>query len=71
MGSATSGSVPMNTYIVDILVPFGKTGWAARSVLVMEFAAPLKGPYQLLLGRDVICQGVLTLSFDGHFSLAL
>jgi len=44
---------------------------AARQVL--EFAAPAgqSTGYQMLLGRDVICQGALTMSFDGHFTFAL
>jgi hypothetical protein len=29
------------------------------------------GYFQILLGRDVICGGVLTSSFDGHYSLSL
>ena len=26
---------------------------------------------QALLGRDVICDGVLTISFDGHFAFSM
>jgi len=37
----------------------------------LEFTPPAAGPYQLLLGRDVICQGILTISLDGHFSFSI
>jgi len=34
--------------------------------------APLEdGPIQVLLGLDVLCRGVFTMSYDGHFTFAL
>jgi len=38
---------------------------------LMEFAAPTASPYQVLLGRDIICRGALSVSFDGHFTFSL
>jgi hypothetical protein len=28
-------------------------------------------PFEILLGRDLLCRGAFTLSFDGHFTLSL
>ena len=70
MTSATH-SVPVNVYLVDLVMPFGSTGLVIGGMQVMEFAPGMAAPFQLLLGRDIICRGVLTLSFDGHFTLAL
>jgi hypothetical protein len=35
-------------------------------------AAPLDaGPVQVLLGLDILCRGVFTMSHDGHFTFSL
>jgi len=37
-----------------------------------RFSAAAGGsPFQILVGRDIIGRGVLTLSFDGHFTFSL
>lgn len=70
MTSATQ-SIPVNVYLVDLVLPFGGAALILNSVQVMEFT-PLSGsPYQMLLGRDILCRGVFTLSFDGHFSFSV
>jgi hypothetical protein len=69
MTSATH-SVPANVYLVDLMLPFGALGHVIPSTQVMEFVAG-NAPFQMLLGRDVICKGSLTLTFDGHFTFCL
>ncbi len=69
MASATQ-SVLVNEYIVDFVLPFGPSGFMIQGMQVMEFAQ-FGGPFQLLIGRDIICQGVLTLSFDGHLTFSV
>ncbi len=69
MCSATHTAVPVNIYLVDIIVPFGKVGHALKAIQVMEFES--NSPYQMLIGRDIICKGILSMSFDGHFTFAL
>jgi predicted aspartyl protease len=70
-------SVAVNVYLANLIIPFGKTVFFKRGIELVEFVAPSPPPhsnmsiYQLLLGRDIICQGALTLSFDGHFTLSL
>lgn len=70
MTSATQ-SVPANVYLVDLVLPFGNTGLVVPGMQVMEFTTAGAGPFQILLGRDILCQGTFTLSFDGHFTFAL
>ncbi len=70
MVSATH-SVPVNVYLVDLFLPFGAAGFVIQGTQVMEFVPGGNAPFQMLLGRDVICKGTLTLSFDGHFTFSL
>jgi hypothetical protein len=72
MGSATHQAVLTNTYLVDLGLPLGTPQilWLG-AFLVFEFGAPQNSPYQMLLGRDILCKGNLTATFDGHFSFAI
>lgn len=70
MISATH-SVPVNVYLVDLILDFGTHGLLSRSSQVMEFAPAAGSPFQVLVGRDIICRGTFTMSFDGHFTFCL
>lgn len=70
MTSATH-SVPVNVYLVDLLLPFGNAGLVVSATQVMEFAPAGGSAFQILLGRDILCRGTFTLSFDGHFTFSL
>jgi hypothetical protein len=70
MGSATH-SVPANVYLVDLFLPFGAAGFVIQGTQVMEFVPEGSAPFQMLLGRDIICRGTLSLSFDGHFTFSI
>lgn len=70
MASATH-TIPVNVYLVDLLLRFGPEAHARPNVQVLEFSADGSSPFQMLLGRDVLCQGIFTLSFDGHFTFSL
>jgi hypothetical protein len=59
----------MNVYLVDLLLPFGAAGLVAPGVQVLEFVGG--GPIQMLVGRDILCMGVFTISFDGHFTFSI
>jgi hypothetical protein len=37
----------------------------------MEFAGDPSRSFQMLLGRDILCRGTFTMSFDGHFTFSL
>jgi hypothetical protein len=70
MVSATE-SAPVNVYLVDLLLPFGAAGFVSPGTQVMEFLPEGNSPFQILVGRDIICRGVLTISFDGHFTFSV
>jgi hypothetical protein len=70
MASATQVA-PVNVYLVDLAIPFGGAAYFQQGSQVLEFAPPQGSPFQVLLGRDIICLGILTLSFDGHYSFSL
>jgi hypothetical protein len=70
MVSATQ-TIPVPIYLVDLILPFGNTGFVLSSTQVMEFAPAGGSPFQILVGRDVICQGILTLSFDGRYTFSI
>lgn len=70
MTSATE-SVPVNVYLVDLLMPFGNTAILLQSIQVMEFAPASGSPFQILVGRDIICSGAFAISFDGHFTFSM
>jgi hypothetical protein len=70
MTSATH-AIPMNIYIVDMALPFGKLSYVLQGMQVMEFNWQQGAPFQILLGRDVLCQGTFTMSFDGHYTFCV
>ena len=70
MVSAT-GTIPVNQYLVDIILPFGSAGFVQRNLPVLLFTAHDNAPFQILLGRDIIGQGVLTVAFDGTYTFSL
>ena len=70
MVSATHQS-PVNVYLVDLIIPFGATAHIRQGMQVMEFNQVGHSPFQILLGRDIICIGVFNISFDGHYTFSL
>ena len=59
-----------NTYLVDIAITFGDMSFTCEGQQAIEYngsTAHCKG----LLGRDIICRGVLTISFDKRYVFAL
>ena len=69
MVSAT-GAEPVNQYIVDLVLPFSPP-IVLPSLQVLEFVQAMPTSFQILLGRDVLCQGVFTLNFDGTYVFCL
>lgn len=68
--SATQ-AVPANVYLVDLLLPFGNTVFFILGTQVLEFSSAGGSPFQILIGRDIICRGTLVISPDGHFTFCL
>ena len=68
VGTMQSG--PVDTYCVTLVLPMHGDAGVFPALEVLE--APLDhGPIQVLLGLDVLCRGVFTMSYDGHFTFAL
>lgn len=65
-----TGSTKVNTYYVDFILSFGPQSLVVADLEVCEID-PGKGPFQVLIGRDVICQGVLTMDFSGRFTFSI
>lgn len=72
-----SGTDSLNTYLVDLALPFGvpsgqlAPAYLANNILVMEFLGDTTH-YQGLLGRDIICKGHLTVTgYDNRFTFCL
>jgi hypothetical protein len=64
-------TVPVAVYLVDLVLPFNKAQFILYATQVLEFSCSAGGPYQMLIGRDIICRGIFTLSSDGHFTFAI
>ena len=68
VGATGPGSV--NQYLVDVLLQFG-----TQHIGIPDHRAATFGPgsphYDVLIGRDIICQGVLTVDFAGRFTFSV
>ena len=62
--------MPVNSYHVDLMLIFGPQSIVVPSLDVCEFDSGY-APFQVLIGRDILCRGVLTMDFDGHFTFSL
>lgn len=68
VGTMQSG--PVQTYCVTLVVPMNGDAGVFPHLEVL--AAPLDaGLVQVLLGLDILCRGVFTMSYDGHFTFSL
>ncbi len=64
-------AAPSNVYLVDLLLNFGNSAFIISTIQVMEFNVQQGAPFQMLMGRDIIGRGILTLSSDNHFSFCI
>lgn len=69
MASATH-VIPV-TYLMDVGVVFGGSVLWQSNLQFLEFQPTAGSPYEILMGRDLICQGALTISFDGHYTFSI
>ncbi len=58
-------------FLVDLVVTFGATSFVQGGLRVTQFEIESGAPFQMLIGRDVICMGALTISHDGHYTFCL
>jgi hypothetical protein len=76
-GSTGQNIVDQYTFVVGVLIPTQQspTGaisgqLAAHLVQGCEFVSHGFG-FDVLVGRDILCKGALSLSFDGHYVLSM
>ncbi len=60
----------MNQYRIDLLLQFGKQSLAMSDFMAIEYSSNTT-LFDVLIGRDIICQGVLVMDFSGHFSFSI
>ena len=65
-----TGSSQMNQYRIDFILEFGNQQIAMPNLIAIEYSAH-SNHYDVLIGRDIICRGVLTMDFSGHFSFSI
>lgn len=75
------GSAAVNQYQFQVIfafptgspTPAGVVPTQIVSILVtgIEFLPQPGSVYDVLLGRDILCRGIFTMSFDGHATFAI
>jgi len=78
MMSAT-GDMAVDQFTFGVGFMVGEMSMPTGEVQGNLFMKPVLGcqfqkgqaPFEILLGRDIICSGSFTLSFDGHFILSI
>ncbi len=68
--SGATGVAEMNQYMIDLLLQFGPNSLPINHHTVTVFNARSSN-YDMLIGRDIICRGIFTMEFSGHFSFSL
>ncbi|MDE0137551.1 MAG: retroviral-like aspartic protease family protein [bacterium] len=65
-----TGSDAVNQYLVDLLLQFGTQhiGIPDHRAASFEAGSP---HYDVLIGRDILCKGVLTMDFAGRFTFSV
>lgn len=69
--SGATGVNEMNQYMIDLLLKFGRSSIAITEHTVTEFTSNSTTSYDMLVGRDIICQGVFTMDLGGRFSFSI
>ncbi len=65
-----TGRSHMNQYRIDLLLQFGKQSLFISNLLAIEHSST-SSLFDVLIGRDIVCLGVLTMDFGGHFSFSI
>ena len=68
--AGVTGVKPANQYTVDLILKFGANAIAKQNMIVTEYAFQ-SSHFDVLIGRDIICSGVLTMEFSGRFSFSV
>lgn len=65
-----TGTGVQNQYLIDLFLQFGNQYLGFTYHTVSAFGAGSL-PFDILIGRDIICAGVLTMDFAGRFTFSV
>ena len=65
-----TGTIQVNSYVVDLMLGTGTHSTVIKNLEVCELNLG-QARFDMLIGRDVLCQGVLTMDFAGHFTFSI
>ena len=65
-----TGTMQVNSYAVDLMLGFGAHSAVIENLEVCELDLG-QARFDMLIGRDVLCQGVLTMDFAGRFTFSI
>ena len=65
-----TGAAHHNQYLIDLIIPFGNTLFIVPNLPVIEVASS-SPHFEGLFGRDVVCQGHLSVSWDNTYKFCL
>lgn len=68
--SGATGIAEMNQYLIDLMLQFGPNSISIKNHTVTVFTSHSSN-YEMLIGRDIICRGIFTMEFSGHFSFSI
>ena len=68
---SATGIVPLNTYLIDLVLPLGPQGLFRSGMLVVGFAVDHQNAVQMLIGRDLISRSTLILRPNGDFTFCM
>lgn len=68
--SGATGVAEMNQYMIDLMLQFGPNSIPIGNHVVTGFNSHSSN-YDMLIGRDIICRGIFTMEFSGHFSFSI
>lgn len=79
------GTINANVYVADVAIPMGPLPPAPpgtqvfvpqlnavpfESMVLLEFSCNSPN-FNMLLGRDILCRGILNIGFDGRFTFSI
>ena len=65
-----TGEKEVNRHTVDFVLGFGAQSIVIGNLEVYEID-PVNAPFDVLVGRDILCRGVFTMDFSGRFTFSI
>ena len=65
-----TGEREVDCHFVDLVLGFGAQSIVIGNLEVFEID-PVNAPFDVLVGRDILCRGVFTMDFSGRFTFSI